>query len=72
MAMKIIDYIDQYIENFASLIKSGEGWIAKDDVLRQFTTRFDDFESPIFDKEELEKYVIDVLKNLYRVHVRDW
>lgn len=70
--MKIIDYIDQYIENFAALIKSGEGWIAKDDVLRQFITRFDDFESPIFDKEELEKYVIDALKNWYGVHVRDW
>lgn len=70
--MKIIDYIDQYIENFAGLIKSGEGWIAKDDVLRQFTTRFDDFESPIFNKEELEKYVIDELKNWYGIHVRDW
>ena len=70
--MKIIDYINQYIENFASLIKSGEGWIAKDDVLRQFTTRFDDFESPIFNKEELEKYIIDELKNWYGVHVRDW
>ena len=69
--MKITDYIDQYIENFATLIKSGEGWIAKDDVLRQFTTRFDDFESPIFNKEELEKYVIDELKNWYGVEVRD-
>lgn len=70
--MKITDYIDQYIENFAALIKSGEGWIAKDDVLRQFTTRFDDFESPIFNKEVLEKYIIDELKNWYGVHVRDW
>lgn len=69
--MKVIDYIDQYIENFATIIKSGEGWIAKDDVLRQFTTRFDDFESPIFNKEELEKYVIDELKNWYGVEVRD-
>lgn len=69
MAMKIIDYIDIYIENFANLIKKGEGWIAKDDVLRQFTTMFDDFESSIFNKEELEKYVIDSLKNWYGITV---
>ena len=67
--MKIIDYIDVYIENFANLIKRGEGWIEKDDVLRQFTTMFDDFESSIFNKEELEKYVIDSLKNWYGITV---
>lgn len=67
--MKIIDYIDIYIENFANLIKRGEGWIEKDDVLRQFTTMFDDFESSIFNKEELEKYVIDSLKNWYGIAV---
>jgi hypothetical protein len=67
--MKIIDYIDIYIENFANLIKRGEGWIEKDDVLRQFTTMFDDFESSIFNKEELEKYVIDSLKNWYGITV---
>lgn len=67
--MKIIDYIDVYIENFANLIKRGEGWIEKDDVLRQFTTMFDDFESSIFNKEELEKYVIDSLKNWYGIAV---
>ena len=71
MSIKIINYIDQYIETFAGLIMSGEGWIAKDDVLRQFTTKFDDFESPIFNKEELEKYIIDDLKNWYGVQVRD-
>lgn len=69
MAMKIIDYIDIYIENFANLIKKGEGWIEKNDVLRQFTTMFDDFESSIFNKEELEKYVIDSLKNWYGITV---
>ena len=67
--MKIIDYIDIYIENFANLIKKGEGWIEKNDVLRQFTTMFDDFESSIFNKEELEKYVIDSLKNWYGITV---
>jgi hypothetical protein len=70
--MNIIDYIDLYIEDFASLIKSGDGWIAKNDVLSQFTARFDVFESPIFDKEELEKYIIDELKNWYGVQVKDW
>jgi len=69
ITMKIIDYIDVYIENFANLIKRGEGWIEKDDVLRQFTTMFDDFESSIFNKEELEKYVIDSLKNWYGIAV---
>ena len=72
MSMNIIDYIDLYIEDFASIIKSGDGWIAKDDVLSQFTVRFDVFESPIFDKEELEKYIIDELKNWYGVQVKDW
>lgn len=71
MSMKFMDYIDIYIEEFAILIGEGEGWIAKDDVLRQFTTRFDDFESPIFNKEELEKYIIDDLKNWFGVDVRD-
>lgn len=71
MSMKLMDYIDIYIEEFATLIGQGEGWIAKDDVLRQFTTRFDDFESSIFNKEELEKYLIDELKNWFGVDVRD-
>lgn len=71
MSMKLMDYIDIYIEEFATLIGKGEGWIAKDDVLRQFTTRFDDFESPIFNKEELEKYIIDELKNWFGVDIRD-
>jgi hypothetical protein len=69
--MKLMDYINIYIEEFATLIGKGEGWIVKDDVLRQFTTRFDDFESPIFNKEELEKYIIDELKNWFGVDVRD-
>lgn len=69
--MKLMDYIDIYIEEFAALIGKGEGWIAKDDVLRQFTTRFDDFESSIFNKEELEKYIIDELKNWFGIEVRD-
>lgn len=71
MPMKLMDYIDIYIEEFATLIGQGEGWIAKDDVFRQFSTRFDDFESPIFNKEELEKYIIDELKNWFGVDVRD-
>jgi hypothetical protein len=46
MSMKLMNYIDIYIEEFATLIGKGEGWIAKDDVLRQFTTRFDKFVPP--------------------------
>ena len=71
MSVKITDYLDLCIENFAIHVDNGEGWIAKDDVLRQFTTRYPDFEKPIFDKEELKKYIIDDLKNWYGVEVRD-
>lgn len=69
--MKFTDYIDECMEHFAYLIKSGEGWIAEDDVLRQFTATFEGFESPIFNKEELKKYIIEDLKNWYGVEVRD-
>lgn len=69
--MKITDYLDQCIEKFATLIEAGEGWIAKDDVLCQFTLTFPDFESSIFDKEALKKYIINDLKDWYGVEVRD-
>lgn len=71
MSMRITDYLDQCIETFATKIEAGEGWIAKDDVLRQFTLVFSDFESSIFDKDVLEKYIIKDLKDWYGVEVRD-
>lgn len=67
----ISQYVDNCIERFATMIHLGEGWIAKDDVLRQFTTRFNGFDAVYISKEGLEKYVIDELQNWYGVEVRE-
>ena len=56
--MDIIETIDTYIDMFANRIREGEGWIAKDDIYRQFIAMFDDFDHPVFDPERLEKYLI--------------
>ena len=47
--MDIIETIDKYIEMFVDRIREGEGWIAKDDIYRQFIAMFDDFDHPVFD-----------------------
>ena len=43
---------------FANRIRKGKGWIAKDDIYRQFITMFDDFDHPVFAREALEEYLI--------------
>lgn len=56
--MDIIETIDKYIEMFVDRIREGEGWIAKDDIYRQFIAMFDDFDHPVFDPSCLEEYLI--------------
>jgi hypothetical protein len=56
--MDIIDTIDQYIEMFVNRIRKARGWIAKDDIYRQFITMFEDFDHPLFDPKKLEDYLI--------------
>ena len=56
--MDIIETIDKYIEMFVDRIREGEGWIAKDDIYRQFIAMFDDFDHPVFDPACLEEYLI--------------
>lgn len=68
--MNILDTIDSYIEIFANKIREGEGWIAKDDVYRQFTSMFINFESKPFSREGLEEYLLDELSFYSNIELR--
>lgn len=68
--MNILDTIDSYIEIFANKIREGEGWIAKDDVYRQFTSMFNNFESKPFSREGLEEYLLDELSFYSNIELR--
>lgn len=68
--MNIIDHIDKYIEIFANKIREDEGWIARNDVYRQFTSMFNGFETKPFSKEGLEEYLIEELSFYSGVEIR--
>ena len=69
--MSIIDSIDLLIEQFANQIRQGEGWIAKDDIYRQFTAMFNGFETKPFSKEGLESYLIEELSFYSGIEIRE-
>jgi hypothetical protein len=68
--MTIIEEIDNYIVQFVDKIRQGEGWIAKDDIYRQFTTMFSGFETKPFSREGLEEYLIEELSFYSGVEIR--
>jgi hypothetical protein len=57
--MRIYDYMDNYIEEFVQNIRNSDGKIKKTEIYKKFTERYPDFAGDIFDKESLEKYLID-------------
>ena len=68
--MTIKDEIDDYVEHFAEEIRHGFGWIAEEDVYRQFTDMYPGFKEAIFNRAELEKYLIQELTWLCGIEVR--
>lgn len=68
--MSIIDEIDLKIAEFVNKIRQGEGWIAKDDVYRQFTAMFNGFETKPFSREGLEEYLIEELSFYSGIEIR--
>lgn len=68
--MNITDHIDNYIELFVDQIRKGEGWIAKEDVYRQFTSMFNGFEIKAFSREGLEEYLIEELSFYSGIEIR--
>ena len=71
--MKIFDLIENiYVKPFAKKIENGEGWIADEDVLRQFLDAYPEFKNekfPFFESIEFEKWLIEILSK--HVDVRD-
>ena len=59
----IMTIIDGFISKFIKKIKEGYGYITEDDVMRQFINAFPEFENMIFNKENLESYIIAILNN---------
>ena len=69
--MNIFEKIDLDIEKFAELIQAGEGWIAKDDIFRQFTSLFNDYDNQIFSQEGLTAYISEVLQTEHGIDVEE-
>jgi succinate dehydrogenase flavin-adding protein (antitoxin of CptAB toxin-antitoxin module) len=73
--MNILEKIDLDIKNFAEKIQAGEGWIARDDIFRQFTSLFDDYDNQIFNQifsqEGLTAYISEVLQIVYGIDVEE-